>query len=733
METNESGKKHSAFTVLKMLKRRWLYLLVPIVLVTTAVAIYTGRLPKRYRAKALVASTTPVADPYLNGRVDAVATLDAQEHLRAVRETLFSPPVLETVIREFKLYDVAGKHGPEKAIDSLKSQIQIQVDSPDSFYVGFEGDRPGQAMRVANRLATLFVERTSDLHGEHVAQVDGLLDAEVDRLRTQLREQEGGLMSFKQSVAPELPDRLAANLKWLETLQQQAQSKSDQIGEAQARRLAVVDEMLALKNQGALEPAPRQKTLHETAVDDLQLKLRQLKTRYTAENPEIQRTQQELRDLEALEGPIGARFEPSLLHMRYIALQAELTSIDQRVKSYQQEQAGLTAQMAGYERRVDSSPGRETTLAQRMRDAAVTRTQYESMLAKQQAQQLDQRVEKSNNHVAFKVVEPAELPSTPYSPQRQRLILMGFLASLGLGLAAIVVVEQMDTSFETIEEVRGFTNLQVLSAIPTIGTKLPKIRPEKSRNHGSTKTEGMTPAGETMSPEARRHFQEHRLTVMSDPQSIASQQYCLLKLKVQRWREQTGGRVLVVTSAAGGEGKSLTALNLSMALSSSIEGRVLLVDCDLRRPQVHGRLGLHDPSGLSNLLALADRDISSFVSKVGSLYVIPGGTHLSDPSGLLFSNRMPGILSRLRKEYDLIVLDSPPIVPIADSHFLAGMADGVILVVRARQTRRELFQLAVESFDAANILGIVLNDVEYGDTPYASAYRYYQRQYMGRR
>ncbi len=144
-------------------------------------------------------------------------------------------------------------------------------------------------------------------------------------------------------------------------------------------------------------------------------------------------------------------------------------------------------------------------------------------------------------------------------------------------------------------------------------------------------------------------------------------------------------------------------------------------------------IGLHDPSGLSNLLALADRDISSFVSKVGSLYVIPGGTHLSDPSGLLFSNRMPEILSRLRQEYDLIVLDSPPIVPIADSHFLAGMADGVILVVRARQTRRELFQLAVESFDAANILGIVLNDVEYGDTPYASAYRYYQRQYMGRR
>ena len=79
------------------------------------------------------------------------------------------------------------------------------------------------------------------------------------------------------------------------------------------------------------------------------------------------------------------------------------------------------------------------------------------------------------------------------------------------------------------------------------------------------------------------------------------------------------------------------------------------------------------------------------------------------------------------------MLDSPPIVPIADSHFLAGLADGVVIVVRARQTRRELFRRAVESLGATNILGVVLNDVEYGDTRYAYAYRYYQRHYMGRR
>jgi capsular exopolysaccharide synthesis family protein len=235
-----------------------------------------------------------------------------------------------------------------------------------------------------------------------------------------------------------------------------------------------------------------------------------------------------------------------------------------------------------------------------------------------------------------------------------------------------------------------------------------------------------------MGAEARRHFQEHRLTVLGDPQSIASQQYGILRLKVQRWREQTGGRVLAITSAAGGEGKSLTAINLSMALSSAVDGRVLLVDCDLRRPQVHERLGLADPPGFSDLLAVGDRDVSPFISKVGTLYVMPGGTRLSDPAGRLSSRRTREIISRLREEFELIVLDAPPIVPVADSHLLAGLADGVLLVIRARQTRRELLQRAVESLGATNILGVVLNDVEYGDTRYASAYRYYQRNYRGR-
>jgi non-specific protein-tyrosine kinase len=229
-----------------------------------------------------------------------------------------------------------------------------------------------------------------------------------------------------------------------------------------------------------------------------------------------------------------------------------------------------------------------------------------------------------------------------------------------------------------------------------------------------------------------QHYQKYRLAVLSDPQSIPSEQYGILAMKVEQWMEKSGGRVLVVTSAAGGEGKSVTALNLSLALSASLKGRVLLLDSDLRRPQVDQYLGLKTTRGFSDLLAQTGGDIGPYISKLGNLDVIAGGAPPVNPVGLLASPQARELLARLREEYRLIVLDTPPIVPIADSHVLAGLADGVVIVVRARQTRRELFRRAIQSLSAANVLGVVLNDVEYGDTRYAYAYRHYQRHYLGR-
>jgi polysaccharide chain length determinant protein (PEP-CTERM system associated) len=702
------------------LKRRKLYLLIPILLLTPAVCFYALRLPEKFRAQALVG-----AEPLIPGQAPSTARFDpavvsAQEQMRAVRDMLLSPPVLDEVSREFHLAPSprSGRSGDAK--DDLRSKIQIQLDGPEAFYVGFEGPDPKQAMDVSNRLANLFVERTSALRGQQIEQHDSALDQEVERTRQQLEAQENGLRSFKDRVSQVLPDRLATNLKEMETRQQGIEAKSGQITEAEARRSSIIEEMKALEKQGVLLDDPPAKTPSQIALDDLRLKLSQLRARYTPEYPEIQRTELEIRDMEAAAPPAAApSHQPTPAQMRYIALQSELKSIDPRLNTYRQERDVLTAQMEEFERRVSSTPGFETALSERTQDATMLRARYETLFAKQQEAKLSQRTNPTDNGLVYRILEPATLPAAPYSPHADRIILFGLLAALGIGVMGVLAAERLDTTFETSEQIETLTTIPVLSTVPSIPQKL------SGKKIGASTRWSAGADAEELTAERLQGFQKHRLIMLSDPQSVGSQQYRILALKVSRWMEKTGGRTLLVTSAAGEEGKSLTALNLSLALAATLQGGVLLIDSDLRLPQVQQRLGLKVEEGFSELLSGTGRDLGAYISTVGNLDVICGGRKTANPAGLLASQRARDVLAQLREEYQVVVIDGPPLVPIADSHILAGLADSVMLVVRARQTSVELFHRAVESLGEANMT-VVLNDVDYSATPYAHAYQYHQ-------
>jgi polysaccharide chain length determinant protein (PEP-CTERM system associated) len=720
MQPNVVSKKLSLPALLRALKRRKLFLLIPVLLLTPAIALYTIRMPQLFRARALVGANTAMSGRSTFSSPDTLVALSAQDQLRVIRETVLSTPVLERVIREFSLYDLPAGRVPALVIEKMKERIEIQVEGPETFYIGFEGSQPEQAMQVANRLAGLFLERKSDLRGRLVEQEDSLLDSEVGRLQTQLTQEEDKMKAYKQGSARELPERLTANLKQLETLQQQIQGKTDQITEGEARKAALSEEVNALASQGVLEPEPVAKTTAEVTLEQLRLKLNELKTKYTPEHPEILRTQKQIQDLEAIKTPAPVPHRPPTpAHIRYVELQSELKSIDPRLQNYRNERAALMAEMQTYEGRINASPALETALTDHMRDTALTRARYEALLAKQQEAKLNHRAEKTDSDFAYRIIEPAQLPVTPFSPHRVRIILAGFLSSLGIGLLAAFLADRSHPSFETTEELEQFITLPVLTGVPAIPVAAKNAPPPRLWRAGFTS-------------EQSAHFQRHRLAPLTDPQSVASQQYSILALKIQQWMAQTGGKTLLVTSPSGAEGKSLTALNLSLALSESSEGRVLLVDSDLRLPRVHEQLGLKRDHGFSDLLAPEGGDIAGYVSRIGALSVIPGGSDRPNPVGLLASSRAREILSTLRSQYELVVLDSPPIVPIADSHILAGLCDGVLLVVRARQTSPELLLRAIESLGASNVIGVVLNDVELAATPYAYAYRYYQKHYLGR-
>jgi len=716
----------------KALRRRKFYFLIPVALLTAGVVFFTLRMPKRYRAQALIVAQPNTTQYYI--RDQGAPAINVQEQMYTIRGTLFSRPVLEAVVRGLDLYGGSGSNGIDAAIDELRSRISVQVEAPDAFAVRFEGEDPEQAMRVTNRLADLFVQRASDIRGKGVADAAALLETEIDRLRQQLNSQEQSLRAYRQKATSDLPEHMAADLRMLENVQQQLQGLSGKITEEQARRSAALTEMAELEKAGVLDapqPPPPPPGGSDAALETLRLRLRELRARYTPKHPEIIRTEEEIRALEkaAVKPQASPRpNEPSPTRLRYLALKAELGSIDQRLRGYQKEQAALANQLKTYESRIRTAPQYEREMAERIRDVDFTWSQYEELVRKRQQLNIDQEAAKNSRSTVFKVAEPARLPDAPAGFQPRRIILLGFLASVGLGLLAVLAAEQMDTSFTTVEEFQAFVNLPIWSVIPHISNRtLAKAVRSKNGHHAR----GALYAGGQISSLQIRQWRHNRVVALSAPESVPAEQYGIAALKVRRWMEQSGARMLVVTSSSGGEGKSLTSLNLSLALSSSTEEPVLLLDADLRRPRIHQYFGFQPNQGFSDLLARGD-NLASCVVKIGNLHIVPGGSPPLNPLGLLTSRRAQDVFARLRKEFRFVVLDTPPIMPIVDSHILANVADGVLIVVRARVTRRELFRRAVETLNASNVLGVLLNDIEYRDTRYAYVYKYYQEHYLGR-
>jgi protein-tyrosine kinase len=185
-------------------------------------------------------------------------------------------------------------------------------------------------------------------------------------------------------------------------------------------------------------------------------------------------------------------------------------------------------------------------------------------------------------------------------------------------------------------------------------------------------------------------------------------------------------RVLMVTSAEPGEGKSTTAVNLALTFSESYKRRVLMIDADLRRPSLHEITQVSNVNGLGETLKAAGEHKLPLFQLSETLTLAPAGRPDPNPMGALTSPRMRQMLVEASMRFDWVIIDAPPIGVIADSSLLAPLSDGVLLVVRARRTHHASAQKAVEAIGRDRILGVVLNDAEVDDSP---AYRRYYYSY----
>ncbi|WZP00192.1 polysaccharide biosynthesis tyrosine autokinase [Isosphaeraceae bacterium EP7] len=286
------------------------------------------------------------------------------------------------------------------------------------------------------------------------------------------------------------------------------------------------------------------------------------------------------------------------------------------------------------------------------------------------------------NGISAQVVDP---PSTsPVRPNSVLVLGVALAAGLVLGLGSAVVVDQLDSRLHTVEEIRHAVGLSVLGLIPRLtGGRL------------------ATPGG----PGLLGHVM---------PRSPAAEGFRVVRTNLDFLRRSRPLQVIMVTSPMPGDGKTTTASNLAISLAQAGR-RVLLVDADLRRPRLDAIHGLSRDFGLSQILQ--DRvpvHLAVQATSVAKLDVVTAGPDVDDPAELLTSLRLVEFLAAVRRSYDSVIIDSPPLLTVADAAILGGLVDGVLLVVRASAIRRQDAERTSESLKSIGspVFGVVINGID---------------------
>lgn len=233
-------------------------------------------------------------------------------------------------------------------------------------------------------------------------------------------------------------------------------------------------------------------------------------------------------------------------------------------------------------------------------------------------------------------------------------------------------------------------------------------------------------------------FDEH-LVVLTDPKSIAAEQYRLLRSRIEHLSHEKGVRTFIVTSPVVGEGKSMTTANLALSLSQSKDRRVALVDCDLRRPTLHRLFGMRMKEGFIDVLEERTPLETALIPMEhplltpGALSFLPAGRANAASPEWLGSSKANKLITLLSERFDLVFFDTPPILPLADAAVLGGKVDGALLVLRAGSTPVETLTLAMQSVDLQNWVGVILNGVDFErSSQYGGIYASYQKTYSAR-
>jgi polysaccharide chain length determinant protein (PEP-CTERM system associated) len=470
------GKQYTPEDIALILWRRKWWAILPAIAITAGVYAWVRTLPNLYRSDTLIL-VVPQRVP--ENYVKSTVTTRIEDRLQSIQQQILSRTRLERIIQDFNLYADARRTAiMEDVVERMRGNIAVQVVKGDAFRVSFTSDEARTAMRVCERVASLFIEenlRDREVLAEGTNQ---FLEAQLEDARRRLIETERKVEEYKRTYSGELPEQREANMQGLHNVEMQLQSLTEAMNRDRDRRLVVERLLGDAESPDTAPPMPPAPTrpaqigpdglpVGATAAQQLeaaQAALQGMQTRLTPQHPDILRMKRVVADLqkkadaEALALPVstaGPVVTPAerLKKSRIAEMKAEIEKIDKQVT---------------YQKRLDAAPGRDSELTELTRDYRTLQTTYTSLLAKKEDSKVAANLERRQIGEQFKILDPARLPERPTSPNRPQLQSMGLAAGIGFGVALLALIEYLDKTIKSEADVMAALNLLVLATVPIL-------------------------------------------------------------------------------------------------------------------------------------------------------------------------------------------------------------------------------------------------------------------------
>lgn len=390
--------------------------------------------------------------------------------------------------------------------------------------------------------------------------------------------------------------------------------------------------------------------------------------------------------------------------------------VEANIQALKPKVTSLKSIVDEYTAKLESLPQKSLQLARLQRAAKVDEKIYLMMKEKFQ----ETRITEVGRLGDVRIIDPAKPPKDPVRPKKVLNMILGIIVGLGLGVGITFLLEAMDNSIRSTEDVERL-GISILGSIPV-------IKEQETFNKIKVQAKGIQSG--TVEDVKRM---ASRLITHFAPKSPISEAYRTFRTNIQYAKIDRKLQTMLVTSPGPGEGKSTSAVNLAITMAQ-MGSRVVLIDGDLRRPVVHSIFNTDRRIGLTNLLiGRAKLEETIIQTEINNLSIITCGTLPPNPSELLGSEPMDRLLVELKAKFDVVLFDTPPVIAVTDAAVLGSKLDGVVLVVKSGQTDKEACFRAHSLLQnvKTHVLGALLNGVNI-ESLYGSYYYYYHYYYYGK-